>query len=1369
MKKILLFLVLVITAVSSVNATTYYWVGGTAGTNTMIDRVNWSTVGVGGAVVGTAGTNITFAITDVMIIDGSDISSVAGIQTGAMNVTVWGTGTSISVGQFVVRNSANYVITAGSTRALNVGGSIAGDDLDIGSGSYFGFRGSTCSVVLAASNTGLIAGTIELGASGTSNASFMTITTTGSLTVANGGTWVHAGTGAVSANIDKAVFQTGSNMVFKGSSACNSSVAISGKTFYNVYLESSSGAWSPSISGATACTINGSMFIGGSGAGTLTTGATLTSNFAINGDVTIKSGCTLAWAGSYSVKGTWTNNGTFTHATGKTVTFNGTTIQTVTKSGGEAFKALTISNTSGNAVVLANGATVTNLTTVDANATLATAGTLTATGGATINGKFQINQGGFATGTFSYAATGSTLAWNLSNGSGTYYGPISGHSYWPTINPPFNVSVTNSTSGGGVDIDNITRTIVGTFTLAGKIINNCNLSFTGSLTLASNYEWGSSCGTFTYSCPSANALTYSSGGTVTRGPEWTSGLSPSNVVLGNNTTMNGPTAGAANICGDLTINTGSSLYMDYSGGSAALNVSGNFVMAGNLSLGSSVGGDMTVGGNWTHTTGTFNSNSRLVTFNGASGNQTITNAGGETFAYLTINKASGNVVLAGNVTVNNTLTLTTGNLSIAANTLTLNGAVSRTSGNFAGSDNSNLTIAGTAGSLFFDAAGTNNYLKDFTINASSSATLGNALNITGGAAAASEGTLTVTGSGVLTTGGFLTIRSNINGTGRIAANTSGGTYISGNVSVERYIRQNSSKGWRLLGTNTTGQTINAAWQEGQNNAMSNPNPGFGTKIAAGNSITTNLATAQAAGFDTLSAGVSLFSYNATTDALVTVTNTNATSLASEHGYYIFIRGDRSPGQFGAGAPTTATTLRSTGALFLGNQTAVSTGASNWGLVRNPYASRIDMRQIVRTGLLNDAYQVWDPKIGGAFGVGGFQTFFKSGADYLVSPGGGSYGSNGSVQNFIESGAAFFIQSTGGAGSAQVVEACKTSASSNASFRPVAGSPKLTYNVYANNGGSIDMVDGGLVFFDNVFSNGVDLDDVRKSTNFNENFGIVRNNVDLAIEKRQLINTDDTVFFKINQMRTISYRMDVAITDIDPLITTAVLEDKYTNVNTPMDLSGAINAYTFTIDATAASKAADRFRIVFKQSTVVPVSFISIKAAQTGNNIAVEWKVASQVNVVHYEIEKSANGRSFSNVGTINAGSGSTYNWLDENTVSGNNYYRIKSVDNNGQVKYSEVVKVNIGKGSGAITVSPNPVQSGYMNLQFNNQPAGEYAVRLINNAGQVVYNRTVQHTGGSASQSFALPSALVSGVYQLSVTAPDSSRQVQKLIVNTRN
>lgn len=1363
MKKSLLFLMMFLSTVCVVNATTYYWVGGAAPAVELTDRSNWSTIGVGGAAVGTSGTLITMTSADILIIDGSDISSAGGLQTGAITVTF--TTTPVTIGQLKLQTGASFTTTAGGGRVLNIAGG-SGADLDLPTGCTFGTSGSGTSVVVQTGATASITGTYNCGAG--SNAHTIVATDAGSVVFGSGATFNarHAsggpfGTAGTNGGV---IFQSGALYVQNTTSgnpfqltAPNALVTFqSGSTFrqdqsaapsmagrtYGNFIWNNTGSQSPT--GGTAVTFLNSITIAAAG----TLNLNLTGGVNIGGNIAVNAG-TL----------------TFNAASG-TVNFNGTTAQTISKTGTLTFGAgpsVVISNTT-STVSVNSAQTFSGSMTVNAGATLVAGGvTVTLAGTPAINGSFRINQGGWATGgTWAYGS-GGTLIFN--NSSGSYN--VNADVWWPTTSGPVNVTVAGA---GGITM-NVARTVSGTFQTAAGVAGTA-LTLNG---IAQINAGGFFSTTPVYGVSST--LVYNSGSTYGRGAELTTGTGiPANITINAGSSLdygNGATGTARTITGNLTANGG--FFMDFSTNdmTQALTVNGNVVIgtSGTVSLSDAAGGDIRVGGSWTITgSGAFNPKARAVFFVNT-GTSTITTAATANFDFLIVDKTGGgSVVLANNATVNNTLTLTTGNLSIGANTLTLNAAVSRTAGFLAGGNTSSLVIGGTAGSLHFDNTGTNNYLKGFTINTGASATLANDLNITAYDGVGAEGVLTVAGTGVLTTGGFLSIKSSANGTGRIAANTTSTTYISGNVSVERFIPQNSSKGWRLLASNTTGQTINAAWQEGQANSASNTNPGFGTQISAGNALGLNLAAAQAAGFDALSTGVSLFKYNPATDGLESVSNTASTGLASEPGYFIFIRGDRSGGgSYGGGAPTTSTVLRSKGSVFMGNF-STATGAQNYGLVRNPYASRIDMRGFDRSSgsNLNDAYQVWDAKLGGAFGVGGYQTFFKSGADYLVTPGGGSYGANGSVQNFIESGTAFFIQSVSNTNNSLTIpESSKAAASSTGSFRPatpLAGESRIAFNLYANNnGGSVDLVDGGLAYFANEYSNAVDVQDIKKSLNFNENFGMKRANTDVVIERKQPIDQNDTIFFHMTSLRSISYRLDVEATNMDPLITTAVLKDKYTNTNTTLDLA-TVNAYTFTVDANAASRAADRFSIVFRQSGVVPVSFVSVKAAQAGNNIAVEWKVANEVNTVRYEVEKSTDGRNFSKKGTVLATGANTYNWLDENAVNGFNYYRVRSVDNNGQVKYTQVVKIQLG-GKAGISISPNPVQGGFVNILINQPLTGKYGIRLTNIAGQAVYNREVTHNGGSSSQSFVLPSALSNGVYQLEVIAPDNTRQVEKLII----
>ena len=100
---------------------------------------------------------------------------------------------------------------------------------------------------------------------------------------------------------------------------------------------------------------------------------------------------------------------------------------------------------------------------------------------------------------------------------------------------------------------------------------------------------------------------------------------------------------------------------------------------------------VTLPGNWNNS-GTFIPGTSTVTFNGATGNQTITNSNGETFNNLTINKAGGDVQLSNNITVNGTLTLTSGDVDLNGKTITLGSSatLSETAGN---------TVKGTTGSI----------------------------------------------------------------------------------------------------------------------------------------------------------------------------------------------------------------------------------------------------------------------------------------------------------------------------------------------------------------------------------------------------------------------------------------------------------------------------------------------------------------------------------------------------------------------------------------------------------------------------------------------------------------------------------------------
>ncbi len=175
------------------------------------------------------------------------------------------------------------------------------------------------------------------------------------------------------------------------------------------------------------------------------------------------------------------------------------------------------------------------------------------------------------------------------------------------------------------------------------------------------------------------------------------------------------------------------------------------------------------------------------------------------------------------------------------------------------------------------------------------------------------------------------------------------------------------------------------------------------------------------------------------------------------------------------------------------------------------------------------------------------------------------------------------------------------------------------------------------------------------------------------------------------------------------------------------------------------------------SVILPLKFGDLKATQKNNSVQVDWFSFSELNLDHYEVERSTDGRNFTTIGQVNcAGNSATrkdYSWNDNVTTDGIFFYRIKGIDIDTRFMYSLVVRISISQHpSNEMILYPNPVADKRLTVQATYLAAGSYRLNVFDQSGNTVYQQNFEHGGGAISQQIQLPSSLIAGIYTLAVT-----------------
>lgn len=190
--------------------------------------------------------------------------------------------------------------------------------------------------------------------------------------------------------------------------------------------------------------------------------------------------------------------------------------------------------------------------------------------------------------------------------------------------------------------------------------------------------------------------------------------------------------------------------------------------------------------------------------------------------------------------------------------------------------------------------------------------------------------------------------------------------------------------------------------------------------------------------------------------------------------------------------------------------------------------------------------------------------------------------------------------------------------------------------------------------------------------------------------------------------------------------------------------------------------------IFYPNIVLSVQLVNFTGVWHNDLPLLKWQVAAAAGIDRFEVQYSSDGIQFTKVGLVPAnGTNTSYNFIHRNGGA-NNYYRIVTIERNGERSVSKTIrlsKTRNGEGQ-TVVIHPNPVSAAnpVINLSLMDAETGEVIVSLYNDTGVLVYQFGKQLQNENTI-TVAVNKALPAGAYIVWISLPGGYKKAQKLVM----
>lgn len=169
--------------------------------------------------------------------------------------------------------------------------------------------------------------------------------------------------------------------------------------------------------------------------------------------------------------------------------------------------------------------------------------------------------------------------------------------------------------------------------------------------------------------------------------------------------------------------------------------------------------------------------------------------------------------------------------------------------------------------------------------------------------------------------------------------------------------------------------------------------------------------------------------------------------------------------------------------------------------------------------------------------------------------------------------------------------------------------------------------------------------------------------------------------------------------------------------------------------------------------LLPSKLLYFQGQLSGSAISLNWEVEHQ-DLINYFIIEKKQGNNWVEIANISADpSRYKYSTLDATPSLGNNFYRLRVIDNDGSHYYSPIRKIWNGQGFADFVIYPNP-SSGKVFVRgelLNGEP-----IKLLDISGKMIWQQVIR----SSTAELMLP-PLPPGVYLV-----QHGNQTKKLVIH---